>query len=47
MDEKLKRIQELKAQKTRISDEIAKLGVELAAEMRSALGTRTRKPKAK
>ena len=39
MDEKLKRIQDLKAQKARISDEIAKLGEEVAAEMRAVLAT--------
>lgn len=37
LDEKLKRIQELKAQKARISDEIAKLGEEVAAEMRAVM----------
>jgi hypothetical protein len=47
VDEKIKRIQELKQQKTRISDEIAKLGEEVAAEMRAVLSSGTqRKPRA-
>ena len=46
MDDKLKRIQELKAQKVRISDEIAKLGEEVAAEMKAVLSDgKQRKPR--
>lgn len=46
MDEKLKRIQELKKQKAQISDEIATLGEEVAAEMRAVLSSgRQRKPR--
>ena len=46
MDEKLKRIQELKTQKARINDEIAKLGEEVAAEMKAVLSNgKERKPR--
>jgi hypothetical protein len=45
-DEKLKRIQDLKKQKSQISDEIAKLGEEIAAEMKAVLSSGTqRKPR--
>jgi hypothetical protein len=39
VDDKLKRIQELKEQKAKISDEIAQLGEELAAEMKAVLSS--------
>jgi hypothetical protein len=46
LNEKIKRIQELKQQKARISDEIAKLGEEVAAEMKAVLSSgKTRKPR--
>jgi hypothetical protein len=46
VDDKLKRIKDLKEQKLKISDEIAKLGEELAAEMRSVLSSgKPRKPR--
>jgi hypothetical protein len=45
-DDKLKRIQELKAQKVKVSDEIAKLGEEIAAEMKAVLSSgKPRKPR--
>jgi hypothetical protein len=39
VDDKLKRIKDLKEQKVKISDEIAKLGEELAAEMKAVLSS--------
>lgn len=39
MDDKLNRIKALKEQKAKISDEIATLGEELAAEMKAALSS--------
>jgi hypothetical protein len=45
VDDKLKRIQELKKQKAQLSDEIAKLGEEVAAEMKAVLASGDRKPR--
>ena len=39
MDDKLNRIKTLKEQKAKLSDEIAQLGEELAAEMKAALSS--------